>query len=44
MKPIVLYFCFLFIKRDPAQNKNIPEYIGQWAIDNVWVWSVKHNE
>ena len=29
MKPIVLYFCSLFINRDPAQNKNIPEYIGQ---------------
>ena len=37
-------FLFTFFNRDSAKNKNIPAYIGQWANENVWVWSVKHNE
>ena len=36
-------FLFTFFNRDPAQNKKIPAYIEQWANDNIWVWSLKHN-
>ena len=34
---------FTFFNRDPAQIKNNHAYVEQWANENVWVWSIKHN-
>ena len=37
-----LSFCSIYSPRDPAYDKNIPVYIGQWSNEIVWVWSIKH--
>ena len=45
MKPIVPSFgLFVFFNFNHVQNKSIVVYIGEKAKENVWVWSIKHND
>jgi len=41
--PLFSLFVHFFQPR-PCLNKNSPAYIGQWANENVWAWSIKYNE